>query len=473
MSIDSKAFLQVPIILAIVAAGMGGNLDRRKAIAEAAFDAVVTVDGDARILELNAAAERMFGWAEAEVLGRHFGELLVPPDDLAMRAERFRGLVALPDGAVTNPPVDMTLLHRTGAPVLVRTTALRTTVDGAPALIAFFHDLTARRQVEAALRAQEHSYRELVHGLQALVWERDLESRSFTHITGRVADILGYPPDSFLGNDEFLLTVIHREDLPRLEHALRSALRNGSDSVQLEYRVSAADGRVVWSRDSVRITRDKGGRRIRLRGVALDVTEQRRAELLIREAQEETIVRLARAAEAHDEDTGLHIERMSAYCGLLARLAGIDDEQAELIRRASSLHDIGKIGVPDSILLKPGPLTPDEWRIMDRHTVIGHRILAGSSSPLLELAATIALTHHERVDGTGKPHGLVDDQIPIEGRIAAVADVFDALSSDRPYRRALPLAQVVAALRENAGVHLDGPLVRLFLRELDTVLVFA
>jgi len=183
-------------------------------------------------------------------------------------------------------------------------------------------------------------------------------------------------------------------------------------------------------------------------------------------SQEETIGLLSGAAETRDSDTGYHIRRMGAYCGLLAQLAGLDARTCELIRLAAPLHDVGKIGVPDSVLLKPGALTVEERAEMDRHTLIGFELLRGSRSPLLELAATIALTHHERVDGTGKPYGLAGSEIPIEGRIAAVADVFDALTSNRVYRRAMPVGDAVTALRKAAGTHLDESLVELLAENL-------
>jgi len=208
-----------------------------------------------------------------------------------------------------------------------------------------------------------------------------------------------------------------------------------------------------------------------LRRRLLELESRRRRELLehvveertraLKVSQEETIALLSSAVEARDDDTGTHIRRMAAYCALLARYAGLDAERCELIRLAAPLHDVGKIDVTDSILRKPGPLTPDERAEMDRHMVVGYELLRGHASPLLELAATIALTHHERIDGTGKPYGLAGPEIPLEGRIAAVADVFDALTSDRCYRAALPLDAALTELRAAAGAHLDARLVDL------------
>ena len=188
------------------------------------------------------------------------------------------------------------------------------------------------------------------------------------------------------------------------------------------------------------------------------VSRLSRSELELRRAQAETIRRLADAAEFRDAETGHHTERMSRMCEQIARRLGLAEDRCLLLRDASPLHDIGKIAIPDEILLKRGPLTDPERRSMERHAEIGHRLLSGSSSEVLDLAATIALVHHERWDGNGYPHGLAGETIPLEGRIASVADVFDALTTDRVYRPALPVEKVLAMMREQRGSQFD-PLV--------------
>jgi response regulator RpfG family c-di-GMP phosphodiesterase len=184
-------------------------------------------------------------------------------------------------------------------------------------------------------------------------------------------------------------------------------------------------------------------------------------------AREETITRLALAAESRDGPTARHTERVTAYSALLAEQLGLGPTRTELIRAATIMHDVGKIGVSDTILLKPGRLTADEFEQMKRHTTIGHKILAGSTVELLDLAATIALTHHERIDGTGYPHGLIGDQIPIEGRIVAVADVFDALTTDRIYRPAYSVESAIEIMREGRGTQFDAHVLDLLLEHLD------
>jgi putative two-component system response regulator len=161
---------------------------------------------------------------------------------------------------------------------------------------------------------------------------------------------------------------------------------------------------------------------------------------------------------------------MSLYCALLARLAGLDGDHAEAIRIASPMHDVGKIGIPDRILLKPGRLTRDEREVMEAHTEMGHRILAGSGVELLDLAAVMALTHHEWIDGTGYPSAAAGDAIPIEGRICAIADVFDALTSDRVYRPAFQPDEARSLMLEGRGTQFDMVLLDLFFDSFDDVL---
>ncbi|HZU20925.1 MAG TPA: HD domain-containing phosphohydrolase [Gaiellaceae bacterium] len=197
------------------------------------------------------------------------------------------------------------------------------------------------------------------------------------------------------------------------------------------------------------------------------VARLRRSEHELQRSQEETITRLANAAESRSAETGRHVQRMSIWCARLARHLGLDDDVSELIRRASPLHDIGKLAIPDRILLKPGPLTPAERRVIETHAEIGHELLKDSSMELLDLAASIAWTHHERFDGKGYPRGLVGAAIPLEGRIAAVADVFDALTSDRAYRPAMASAEAVEIVRAGRGSAFDPVIVDAFLELVD------
>jgi putative two-component system response regulator len=180
-------------------------------------------------------------------------------------------------------------------------------------------------------------------------------------------------------------------------------------------------------------------------------------------AQAETVRRLAMAVEFRDEDTGAHIERIGHLSSLLAKQIGMDDDFCTKLRYAAPLHDVGKVAIPDAILLKPGPLTPEERAIVETHAEEGHRLVGGSSSSILDLAATIALSHQEKWDGTGYPRGLTGEEIPLEGRIVAVADVFDALTSDRVYRKAFSVDEAVRMMRAERGRHFDPTLLDAFM----------
>jgi putative two-component system response regulator len=219
-------------------------------------------------------------------------------------------------------------------------------------------------------------------------------------------------------------------------------------------------------------------------GISIDVTAQKEAlrqrdEMAAAQKQSieelrlsrvETAERLAKAIELHDSSTGGHVYRMAVIASFLGTRLGLDDEHIQLLRAAAPMHDVGKIGTPAEILRKPGRLTAEERSEMELHTVIGHEILANSESKLLRIAAVIALTHHERFDGTGYPRGLSGEEIPLDGRIAAVADVFDALLSDRSYRPAMPVEKAFALMKAGRGTQFDPPIVDVLLSNADEAL---
>lgn len=198
--------------------------------------------------------------------------------------------------------------------------------------------------------------------------------------------------------------------------------------------------------------------------------EVRRATAGLIKQEQETIFLLCRAAELRDPDTGAHLQRMSSYSRIIAANLGMSEQEQELVYLASPLHDIGKVAVPDEILQKSGMLDADEFAMITRHTLLGHEILRESSSPILIYGAQIALTHHEKYDGSGYPHRLAGEQIPRCGRIAAVADVFDALTSPRPYKERWSIGTAAANIRTMAGSHFDPECVRAFFNGWDDIL---
>ncbi len=229
---------------------------------------------------------------------------------------------------------------------------------------------------------------------------------------------------------------------------------------------------------------DETGQIAGISGISTDITDKRKSEELreelaiaqeraieeLRASRQETVERLAKALEMHDGETGRHVNRMASIAAFLAGQAGLDRDRVLLLRTAAPMHDVGKVATPDGVLQKQGPLTPAERKEMERHTTVGYEILADSESELLQLAATIALTHHERWDGGGYPQGLAGEGIPIEGRITAVADVFDALLSNRCYRSALSVDDAVEVMKEGRGTHFDPQIVDALLDNLEEAL---
>ncbi len=184
----------------------------------------------------------------------------------------------------------------------------------------------------------------------------------------------------------------------------------------------------------------------------------------------QVIQRLGRAAEYKDDDTGLHVIRMSKYSQVLALASGMNETDADLLQHAAPMHDIGKIGTPDHILKKPGKLDKDEFDVMKTHAEIGAMIIGEDDSDLMQVARAVALTHHEKWNGQGYPKGLKGEDIPFVGRVVAIADVFDALTSKRPYKEAWPVQKAVNLLQSEAGEHFDPKLIPLFVKELPKIL---
>lgn len=292
-----------------------------------------------------------------------------------------------------------------------------------------------------------------------------------------VLRVLGYAQGELVGRNAFEL--IHPEDLPgALELLVDTA--SSSDRVSSltfrfrhkngEWRFLESVGTAVMQDDGVTVI--VNSRDVSDRVGALEEVSRGRSELEMRvrergaeveNLQLEMLGRLAHAAELRDDETGTHTRRVGALAEAIAQSLGLDDEARRSLRSAAPLHDIGKIGIPDAILRKPGPLTPGEMELMRTHTVVGGRILAGGRSDLMRTAEVVALHHHERWDGAGYPHRLAGPDIPLPARIVAVADFFDALTHDRAYRAAVPATQVIPEIAGSAGSHFDPDVVAAFL----------
>jgi len=199
------------------------------------------------------------------------------------------------------------------------------------------------------------------------------------------------------------------------------------------------------------------------------ILELKAAHQELQEAYFDTIHRLVLAAEYKDEDTGDHIKRMSQYCALIAEKLGMPAKEVQNIIYAAPMHDVGKIGIPDSILMKPGKLTKEEFEIMKSHTIIGANILANSKAEVLKLAEQIAISHHEKWNGKGYPQGFSGDNIPMAGRIVGLADAFDALTSKRPYKEPFPVEVALDIIKKEREQHFDPDVVDVFLENIDEI----
>lgn len=336
----------------------------------------------------------------------------------------------------------------------------------APSLIAPLIVIHRSFVVLADLSASDSRFRAIFASTAMGSRLTDLEGR-LLESNRSYQELLGFADAELAGMTQESLT--HSDDRARDRELFAEMVAGRRESYRLEKRFVRKDGSHFWAQLTSSLVRDADHKPSFTIGMVQDVTRRKELEQELRQSREETIYRLARAAELRNEETGRHIERVSRYCSLLAQRLGMEPAQAELLRLASPLHDVGKIAIPDRILLKPGRFAPDERRQMEAHAELGYGMLADSGHELLELAALVALTHHERYDGTGYPRGLAGDAIPLEGRILAVADVFDALTSDRVYRPALGLEDTLEILRAGRGTHFDPLVLDAFLDSLPAV----
>ena len=302
---------------------------------------------------------------------------------------------------------------------------------------------------EALRRRQAEYLRTVIDTAPDVIFAQDAEGR-IRMANRATAEVLGMPLDAVVGR-------LHREvsarvdDVRRLEEQIAEVLGAGEGRT-VERPVShPVTGETVWYETRVVPLQPPEGGPPHALVVGTDLTPRRTAEEELRRAQRDILTRLAQAAEFRDDATGQHTRRVGRLSAELAALLGFDAPMVELIGAAAPLHDIGKIAIPDAILLKPGALSPEEYQVMKTHTLVGGTLLAGDYSEMMSLAEEIALNHHERWDGSGYPNGRRADETPVAARIVWVADVVDALSYDRPDRSDWPVSRVVAELLGNRG----------------------
>jgi putative two-component system response regulator len=441
-------------------------------VAESASDAVVGISPDGVIATWGERAERLFGYETAEAVGRPV-TLLASPEHTRTQGELIARVLA-------GRRVERLEIERTGKDgrrlsLLLSLSAVHTRDGRAAGVLGVFRDISAQREAEAALQASERRYQSVVEALSEGIVVQDRAGRvlASNHNAEQILELpVGAleqrtvtPADWSLVDEDG--SPVSIENLPG-----RRCLRTGQAQRGVVLGVRMAGEIRRWlSADSTPLV-DPGESKPHAAVTSLtDITALRKTITELQTARLEDLERLALVGEYRDDDTFRHTERVGRSAELVAIELGLDSDRAWTIRRAAPLHDVGKIGIPDAILLKPGALTPEEFDVIKTHTTIGQRILGKSHAPVLSMAAEIAATHHERWDGNGYPFGLRAHEIPIVGRIVAVADTFDAITHTRPYKTASPITQAVAEIERCSGSQFDPDVVRAFKRVEHTQLV--
>jgi PAS domain S-box-containing protein len=435
------------------------------ALLECSSDAVVGVSTAGLITGWGEGAERLFGYSQAEALGQSV-KLLVP-------ANRVEEPLALIGRAMSGERIERLETVR----VAKDGTLLNVLLSVAPVwgddhefvgTVGIFRDLSAQRGAEEALRESERRYHAVVDALNEGVVMQDRDGRilAFNKSAER---ILGLSAEEMMqGNSHKPLVPLIREDgSPFLghEHPTMVSIRTGEPQRDVVMGVDGPGPSTRWiSINSCALFAPDAVEPYAGVCSFTDITELRNTMAELHEARFEDLRRLALMAEYRDDDTNKHTERVARTAALLAKELDLGSELVATIHRAAPLHDVGKVGIPDEILLKPGKLTSDEFEVIKTHTIIGGRILCESRFPVVRMAMEIAFTHHEHWDGSGYPSGLREEGIPIAGRIIAVADAFDAMTHARPYKGALPVEYAIAEIERCSGTQFDPRVVAAFLK---------
>jgi putative two-component system response regulator len=420
--------------------------------------AVIATGADRQITLWNDGAETIFAIDREHALGRRLDDLeLLAPRSTEVRE---RMTARLSEGLAWEGEIEVKDANGRIFPALVTNSPIRNELGEIISYVGVTMDMTERRTIESELRLQG----QILDHVQSAVVALDHERR-VTHWSKGAERLYGWTAEEVVGRPAAELALDGSRSGITRESVQEAVVADGRWEGEIEVRHKDGTTFPVLSTNSAIL--DASGEMIGFLGISLDISARKQAEEETHEARLETIKRLTRAVETRDPETGGHIERIGEFAAMLAQRLGLSADEVELIRVSSPMHDVGKIGIADEILLKPGPLTPEERSVMERHTKIGHDILAGSHSEILDMAALIALSHHERIDGRGYPLGLEADKIPLEGRIVAVADVFDALTSDRVYRPAFSTAKAIEIMREGRGTQFETQILDLLLGDLE------
>jgi putative two-component system response regulator len=403
---------------------------RARAVLQNVADGIVTATEAGVIESVNPSALRLFGYAdEAEMIGQPFESIVGAGEAGETTGRRSDG---------SSFPMKMGVS--------------RMQIDGRTYTIGSMHDMTGLSQ-----RAERDRVAFEEAPIGSVITSRD---GRIERVNQAVCEMTGRTAEQLLGRR--FSELVHPADRPATTAALAALMNGATGTRRFESRYLRHGGRVIEASVAVSAIRDDHQEVIQLFTQIEDVTDARRTTRELEQAQFEMLGRLAAAAELHDDDTGRHPHRVGELSAEIAERLGLPPSVLALIPLAATLHDVGKLAIPDAVLAKPGKLTAGEFEQMKTHTTVGAEMLTGSAFKLVAMAEEIALTHHEKWDGNGYPAGLGHDAIPISGRIVAVADVFDALTHVRPYKRAWSVADAMAEMRNQSGRHFDPVVLEAF-----------
>ena len=444
------------------------DLDRAvelAALIESTSDAVIGVSTSGTITSWGDGARRLFGYTRAQAVGKPI-TMLTPSE----RADEPSALIARIVAGEQVARLETVSVAKDGrhVNVLVSAAAIFDEHGELSGTVGIIRDLSAQRTAEAALSESERRYQSVIEALSEGVLMQDREGRILA-FNSSAEQILGLTEDELGGanTNRPLVPLIHEDGSPFLaeEHPSHVSMRTGESQRNVVMGVDGPGPSTRWiSINSNPLVCPDSSEPYAAVSSFTDITELRQTLGELHEARFEDLRRLALVAEYRDDDTNKHTERVALTGSLLAKELGLDSELTWTIQRAAPLHDVGKIGIPDNILLKPGKLTKEEFEVIKTHTVIGGRILCESRFPVVKMAMEIAFTHHERWDGGGYPTGLRGEEIPIAGRIIAVADAFDAMTHARPYKEALPIDHAVVEIQRCSGSQFDPHVVEAFMK---------
>jgi len=440
------------------------------ALVESSDDAVIVLSLDGLIATWSSGAERLFGYSQTEVVGRRVTMLSAPAhhEEMSLLVERM-----LAGGSIERIHTE----HMAKGGGVLRSSLVISPINGASGRLvgvaAIVRDNSAQSLAEDALQASDELYRSVVDALNDGVVVQDATGRIIA-VNQSAERILQRKRSALVGHTSLLggpsersvTSLIHEDGSPfrNDEKPAIVCMRTGEPQVGVVMGLEQVDGSTTWlSINSRPLQHPHSAQPFAAVSSLADITPIRSTLEELQAARFADLERLALVVEYRDDDTHQHTERVAILAERIAIELALDGRACETIRRAAPLHDVGKIGIPDRILLKPGRLTATEFEEMKTHTTIGARILGDSHFPILHMGREIALSHHEHWDGSGYPNGLQAEAIPISGRIVAVADVFDAITHARPYKPALPAARAVAEISDARDTQFDPLVVDAFL----------